>query len=270
MPVAVIANYPALSRVSYVVVLLLALPLACCFDLLGRLISRYERPALVYRVLTGIGLAALMTFGGVMSIGAQARMKRIVALDDLNGRQLKQQVPNPVPGTVFLPVSIRPPVFTIEEIVFLHPWLRPDRIAREMDIHRPYVANFQWTVRSVWEGLWSMKYFVKFVYKRDDVWSLFAPQDGRPIIDADADHVRFIWPFCVPYEAPALDITQSSVNALIPWEKVIPITFDAQGNLKVVSRILITSAKDATKNRLIQIPQTASLRDGVEAKITLP
>jgi hypothetical protein len=270
MPVAVIAGYPALSRVTYVIVLLLAFSVACLFDVVGRLFAKFDRAALIYRVVTGCALLGLMGFGGVMSIGAQARMKRVVAMDDLNAKQLRELVPDPAPGTVFLPLTLRPPAYTLEQIVFLHPWITPDRIGREIQIHRPAFESFRWTVCSVWEGLWSMKYFVKFAYGRDDVWSLYAARDRRPIIDADANHVRFIWPYCAPYEVPPLDAAQSNVNALIPWEKVIPITFDAQGNLKVVARVHITSDKNPSLNLYLQIPQTASHREGIEASIVLP
>jgi hypothetical protein len=124
-----------------------------------------------------------------------------------------------------------------------------------------------------------MTWFVKFAYQRDDVWSLYAAAGMKPIIDADEANVRFIWTFNVPYAAPALvdgkapegrTVKQGDegVNALIPWGKVIPITFDAAGNLKVVSRVVVTSEGDASVRRVINVRQRGV--DEVEGLIVLP
>jgi hypothetical protein len=265
MPVAVIANYPALSRVTYVVVLMLALPAACLFDALGRASFISPRTARAWSLLGGLSLLALMLFGSVMSVGAQARLKRVTDLDRRNARQLVEQVPGPAADTVFLPLRPRPPAFSAREILLLHPWLTADRIPRELEIKGPDIGGFQWTVRSAWDGLWSMKYFVKFAYGRHDVWSLYAVEGKQPILDADDQAVRFIWPFGIPYDVP--DPNQpGEVQARIPWDKVIPITFDDKGNLEVVTHVRI---RRGGEERTIEVPQLKG-RPQTTAVIDLP
>ena len=265
LPVAIIANYPALSRVTYVVVLMLALPVSCLFDGAGRASFATPRLARAWSAFGGVLLILLMLFGGVMSVGAQARLKRVVDLDERNARQLVEQVPDPAPDTVFLPLRPRPPAFTAREILVLHPWLTVDRIPRELEIHGPDIGAFQWAVRSAWDGLWSMKYFVKFAYRRNDVWSLYAVEGKQPILDADDQAVRFIWPFGIPYDIP--DPNQpGEVQARIPWEKVIPITFDDAGNLLTVSQVRI---RRGGEERVVDVPQLKG-RQGAAGEIVLP
>lgn len=265
LPVAVIANYPALSRVTYVVVLMLALPVACLFDGMGRASFVSARVARLWSVTGGVLLSGLMLFGGVMSVGAQARLKRVVDLDERNARQLVEQVPDPASGTVFLPLRPRPPAFSANELLLLHPWLSVDGVQRALERRGPSIGGFQWAVRSAWDGLWSMKYFVKFAYGRDDVWSLYAVEGKQPILDADDAAVRFIWPFGIPYDVP--DPNQpGEVQARIPWEKVIPLTFDEAGNLQVVTRVRV---RRAGQERTIDVPQLKG-RPGAVAEIDLP
>lgn len=265
LPVAIIANYPALSRVTYVVVLMLALPASCLFDGMGRASFVSPRLARVWSVVGGVTLLSLMLVGSIMSVGAQARLKRVVDLDERNARQLVEQAPDPAADTVFLPLRPRPPAFTAREILLLHPWLTVDRIPRELEIHGPAIGGFQWAVRSAWDGLWSMKYFVKFAYRRSDVWSLYAVEGKQPILDADDQAVRFIWPFGIPYDVP--DPGQpGEVQARIPWDKLIPVTFDDAGNLQVVSRVRI---RRGSEERVVDVPQMKG-RPGVTAVIDVP
>jgi len=262
-PIAIIAGYPAHSRVVYIVILVSMPALACCFDGLARLMAYAQAAPNIARILrtaVGLALCALMLFGGVMNIGAQARLRRTVQKDELNGRQLVEQVPDPLPDTVFLPLSIRPNVFTIEEIAFLHPWLKSDRFPRELDLHRGEVNNFHYRVRPVWEGLWSMRSFVKFQYQRNDLHCLRAGAGHQLILDATASHVRYIWPYGIPYPStdpnpPADD--PARINALIPWTHIIPITFDSAGNLQVVTRVIVERANATTPPLFIDIPQLA-------------
>jgi len=265
LPVAVITGYPALSRVTYVVVLILALAVACLFDGMGRASFIAARVARVWSVAGGVLLLSLMLFGGVMSVGAQARLKRVVDLDELNARQLVEQMPHPAPDTVFLPLRPRPPAFSAQEILLLHPWLTAEQVPRELERRQPSIGGFQWAVRSAWDGLWSMKYFVKFAYGRDDVWSLYAAEGKQPILDADDQAVRFIWPFGIPYDVA--DPNQpGEVQARIPWEKVVPITFDDAGNLQVVSLVRI---RRGGVERTVEVPQLTG-RPGAGAVIDLP
>lgn len=270
LPVAVIANYPANSRVTYVVLLMFLYGLLPVFHYADCWVERLMKgngyalrgsaarwAGRVFTRVVGVALLVWMAAGGVMTIGTIERMRRTVAKDELNAQQLMLQVPNPAPGTVFLPVSIRPPVYTIEEIVILHPWMRPERIGRECDIRRPQVGGFHWQVRSVWEGLWSMKFFVKFAYKRNDVWCLYAAEGLRPVLDVNEKSVTFIWPFTVPY-AQATPEKGGDFDAVIPIEKIVPITFDDRGDLRVISDLDVY--RDGVLLRTVKMPQSASYR----------
>lgn len=266
LPIAIISGYPAHSRVIYVVLLLLMLPLACLFDAAGAAAQRHIFTRMPLRAAAlhvgGWTLVLVLIFGGVMTVGTHERMRRIVAKDELNGMQLKEQLPNPLPGTLFLPVSVRPPVYTIEEIVLLHPWLTPARIPRELDKRRPEVGGFHWTVRSVWEGLWSMKYFVKFVYHRNDVWCLFAAEHLVPIEDITQEELRFVWNFGTPYAKATDPLLPDPFDAVVPTGLVVPITFDPQGNLLLVAALEVE--REGVVLRTVTFPQVSR---GVTARV---
>jgi len=262
LPIAVIEGYPAHSRVTYIVLLMLLIAFACALDGIAagvrQAFAHDWRAQRRFLSAAGVALLALMLFGGVMSVGTQERMRRTVAKDELNGQQLRALLPSPLPGTVFLPVTIRPPVFTVEQIVILHPWLTMQRLPRELDRLRPKVGGFHWPVRSVWEGLWSMKYFVKHVYARDDVWLLFAAEELTLIEDITPENVRFVWHFGTPYAQATDPQNKDPYDAVIPLEKVVPITFDADGNLLLVARLIVEDKQGTQVLREVAIPQVPS------------
>jgi hypothetical protein len=284
LPIAIIVGYPALSRVTYVVILMLLYAALPVFHWADQCVERMVRVggggsgtaghatgegaraglarwgARWTTAVSGVILLLFMLAGGVMSVGAAERMRRTVAADERNGMQLMAQVPNPVPGTVFLPLSIRPPVFTIEEIVLLHPWMRPERVGREMDLWRPKVGGFHWMVRSAWEGLWSMKFFVKFIYRRNDLWCLYAAEGLQPVVDADERTITVIWNFGIPYGQLDAAGGPHDIDAVIPLDKIVPITFDARGNLLVASRLEVY--RDGVLQRTLEIPQAAGYAPG--------
>lgn len=219
LPIAVIVGYPTNSRVTYLPFACLLISFTCLLDAVaclfhplcfvpGAISVRADQLAARYRFITGLGLAFVFIFGGVMSIGAMSKMREVVRADERNGRQLLNLIPDPKPGTVFLPVSIRPRAFNTRN------------------------PAFDEDIRSVWERLWSMKYFVKFVYRRDDVWSLGAARGLPILVGADAEKAEYIWPFGVPYYDPKTE------RAPIPWEFIIPITFDELGNVRIVTRLV--------------------------------
>jgi hypothetical protein len=233
LPIAIIAGYPALSRVTYVVVFLLLIAAACVFDGLSRAFHAARPLAGPSRVLSAAALGIALIVGAVMTIGAHARLRLTTRADDRNGQELRALVPTPAPGTVFLPVGIRPDVFTLRQILLPDPTMPIDTVDRQLERAAPAFEPFRRTIRPVWEGLWSMRYFVKWVYGRDDVHSLYAAIGLEPILDINEREVRFIWPFGVPYYDPETD------NALIPVEMVIPITFDDHGRVRIVTSLVL-------------------------------
>ncbi len=239
LTIAVIKGYPTLSRVTYLPLASALIAASTLFDGVGRLFhplsfmpEGVESRAATelgtwYRRVCAVALAPILVAGGVMTIGAQSRMREVTRDDDRNGRQLVEQVPNPEPNTVFLPVNIRP---------------RPFRTGQ---------PQFDEEVRSVWERLWSMPYFVKFQYRRKDVYSLGACV-GLPIImKADEQGIEYIWPFGVPFHDPATN------RAPIPWQFVIPVVFDDERNLHVVTRLV--QPQEGRPALVVEIPQTREL-----------
>lgn len=246
LTIAVIRGYQPLSRVTYLPFASLLIAASPLLDGIARLFHplsfvpgaaspEADRLSAWYRRLTGAGLGALLILGGVLSIGAASRMRQIVQLDEANGRRLKELLPNPRPGTVFLPTGLRPLPFKTRQ------------------------AAFNYGISSVWERLWSMKFFIKFVYGRDDVWSLGACH-GLPILmDADQEKAVYIWPFGVPYYDPATD------RAPIPWEFIVPIAFDERGEVRIVTT-LVQPRRDAPP-LLIDVPQA---KGQPELRIEMP
>ncbi|MBX3382734.1 MAG: hypothetical protein KF864_04395 [Phycisphaeraceae bacterium] len=233
LPIAVINGYPALSRVTYVVIFMLLIAGACVFDGLSRAIHGVRPAAGAWRTLSAAALGVALAAGAVMTIGAHARLRLTTRADERNGQELRELVPSPAPGTVFLPVSIRPDVFTLREILLPDPTMPIDTVPRQMERAAPKFEAFRRAVRPVWEGLWSMRSFVKWVYGRDDVHCLYAAIGLEPILDLNEREVRFIWPFGVPYHEP------ESNNAVIPVEMVIPITFDERGRVRIVTSLVL-------------------------------
>lgn len=283
LPVAVIAGYPPLSRVTYVVILLWVVALACVFDaairLCGRLIDAVSKDAVLAaarartaRRFFGIFLGIAMIHGSVVTIGMQTRHKRVTEKDAVNGAELVKQVPDPLAQTVFLPLAVRPRDVQVQEIVLLHPFMKVSRIERKLEKLRPQVESFARVRQSVWEGLWSMRFFVKFLYRRDDVQCLYANPGHQLIVDADDAHVRFIWPFGAGWEAPAIDPKNpADINALIPWSHVVPLDFDPDGSLKVVTHVrVVRGSGENLREFVIEVPQVKGKLPRREATIMIP
>ena len=106
---------------------------------------------------------------------------------------------------------------------------------------------FDQEIRSAWERLWSMKYFIKFVYQRDDVWSLGTARDLPVLVGADLEKAEYVWPFGVPYFDAATN------RAPIPWEFIVPFTFDERRDVRIITT-LIQPRKNGPP-LIIDIPQ---------------
>jgi hypothetical protein len=56
----------------------------------------------------------------------------------------------------------------------------------------------------------------------------------------------------------------------VPWEKLVPITFDPEGRLRVVSTLDIVSESDPAKRLTVNIPQTRDVKNAARATLMIP
>jgi len=89
------------------------------------------------------------------------------------------------------------------------------------------------------------------------------------VLDADLQHLRFHWTFGTPYGVPVPGIPGAE-QALVPWEKLVPITFDPEGRLRVVSTLDIVSESDPAKRLTVNIPQTRDVKNAARATLMIP
>ncbi|MCX5691189.1 MAG: hypothetical protein NTV94_15620, partial [Planctomycetota bacterium] len=210
-----VSGYVMNSRVSY-------LPIWCFCLLVAGVLGAMLRQTSLERLLrsramntrtsvvvTGLVGTLVLLCGATITAGAAERMRRVVAADDRNGKELVSQVPSPTAGTFILPVSLRPDLFDTGS------------------------ATFDTTIRSVWERLWSMPTFVQFQYRRTDVFSLGQPVGLPAVLGADREGVSVPWAWYMPWRSGDSGI------ARIPWDAVVPITFGDDGSLRVVSKLSV-------------------------------
>jgi hypothetical protein len=210
-----VSGYVMNSRVSYLPIWCFCLMLAAVLGVLLQQawIKTLLRPRAMHPgvsvMATGLVGSLVLLCGAAMTAGASERMRRVVAADDQNGRELVLQVPSPRPDTFILPVSLRPNAFQTGSM------------------------TFDSTIRSVWERLWSMPTFVQFQYRRRDVFSLGQPVGLPAVLAADREGVSVPWAWYMPWRAGESGI------ARIPWDAIVPITFADDGSLRVVTHLTV-------------------------------
>jgi len=228
LPIAMV-NYSPNSRTSYVPALAMLVFLAGTCDFAGHYLGsvRLLRPA---RLATAAPILIAALVGGLMLVGVQSRMRNSVKDGLREAAQLKALVPNPAPGTVFVPLRVsNTPI-------------------------KSGSASFDGGTPNTWDFSWSSLWFLKFIYQRNDVHCTYFSHGIQPIGVVNQESLQFESRLDIPYEVGKWN------SVIIPWDKIIVFTVDQEGRVAVVTRVAFRH-NSATWLDII-VPQT---RGAVEA-----
>jgi hypothetical protein len=241
LPILVIRGYPVNSRMFYLVSMALCVILAGISDLGASWLGRAGGSPTARR-LSGAVLACLTLAGGILYVGAQSRWRGITQSDAAQLAKLRGLVPDPAPGTVFVPVvSDFQPIAT--------------------GCH-----SFDRALLDVWRFSWSTPYHIKQVYGRSDVYQLYWLINGprEPWRELTPGAFAFEWRIDSPY--PLRD----DRAVLVPWDKVVPFVVGADGRISLITR-WTTPASEAQPSLSVDVPQTTALaRAGRIAPLECP
>jgi hypothetical protein len=224
-----IVGYTANSRTSYLMIACLFVAIAWAADTAARGLSARLAPGgeRRRRLAVYLALVPLAVAGGVATVGAQARFHLVAVADARQGAQLKAQVPDPAPRTVFVPLAEK---------------------ERRIGTGQP---SFDEDLLSVWHNMWSLPFFVKNLYHRADVYCGFVHLRAAAVTDVTAEYVQYGWRFDTDYPM------HPDWRVDFPWTKVIPFEIDERGDLRVVTRLRYFG-RDG-RALVIDVPQTAPL-----------
>ncbi|HVU63846.1 MAG TPA: hypothetical protein VHC70_07710, partial [Phycisphaerales bacterium] len=190
------------------------------------------------RAVRGVSLAGLIAgtlLGAAMLIGVQSVWHTRAALDRRIASDLRRVVPSPPPGAVFAPVQVRVrPVYTG---------------SHSFDLIGSGPLEFHWSAPA----------YMRYVYKRSDVFSL-AFQSWLPPsrwLKGAAGAVDS----GVLVEAGTLSDAGlppgPSGTHLIPWDRFVPIRLLKPGRVAVVDTVRIENESDPARDRTIELPRVA-------------
>ena len=234
LPQAAITGYVANSRTFYLVAAAVFLGLSVLGDWIATLFHRFPVLAGPYRVVSGVVLVTLMLWGGFMMVGVQGRQHRVHHEGLEQALQLKALVPDPEPGTYFLPVAhYAPPVSTGH-------WF------------------FDGTWGDAWCSSWSSPTFLKRIYRRNDIYQGFYNtfHDGYSLRTAitgiSVDDVTMVWKGDAPYG------TGPGLEARVPLAKVVPFVIDPRGRVRILTSWFV-QPQDGGLAFTVDMPQTRSM-----------
>ncbi len=249
LPIFVIDHQIVELRNTYVPLIGMAMILAAILDALLSLrpaiISHYPVAIRFSTALVGIGATAL----GIASlIGYQSFLQARWKLDQVQIAQLKQLVPNPPPGTIFVP-------------------MRESAIAS----HTGHFL-FDRTRIGVFETEWSAHFVVAFAYRRNDIsatyYNFWLPPPRIPLDGPGPDGIRWNHPYAK--HIARLFPKDPEGKPRIPWDNIIPFVTDQRaqsGHIKLVRRI----DAESTDHRdiviappLVQSAISAATASGIE------
>jgi hypothetical protein len=231
LPVVVIAQYRTPdSRLFYAPMVGLSVLIAVLVDATAHRLLRRARPMPApIRLGAPIAFFGMLLWFSLLMIGAQAAFQQRSRLDMQQSETLKRLVPDPAPGTFFLPAWV----------------LDKDRFAKDKHLgtihHHP-----------VWSSPWTVKHHVRFIYRRMDLWAGYANPafDGWGLLGADERGLRYRWP--QPDASGYQPDPQG--GTFIPWDKVIPFIIDESGRLRLITTVVIPDPSGGPATR-IEIPQ---------------
>lgn len=218
-PIAAIGGAGPTPRLAY-------FPLVCTLiasaALLDLVLSRFRNVGwhrtLSHACIAGAS-AALALAGCIHLVGVQAAMRDLYHRDVADMARLRDALPSPASGTIFVPVRVLPATGTP----------RSDRLRN----------SFQ----SIWCSPWAVNTYIKHVYSRSDVnaCAIYVSNQSNAIVRLGEPTLiswsHYIWHL----PQPRVDNTCPA----FPTSLVVPFTIDADGQLSLVSELRARSPDGA-------------------------
>lgn len=228
LPLIVVTDTAVRPRMAYITTVALAVLLSLGLDRLFALARRTHshKPASIAIAIT---LLAALAVCSLSLIGAQRAYHLRQCLDDRIATQLRELVPDPGPGAVFLPLTAADlPTSTGHhgfDTYFIGPWYHS----------------------------WASQAIAQHIYRRIDIDSTYFSFTTPTIVNADATGLRIFGPMLATFE-PDTWPNQPASEPLVPgrkdfspwiaWERVVPFTISRDGEVKLVTEIVVRRADE--------------------------
>jgi len=233
VPQAVIIGYNSNSRTFHLVCAAMFFAFSIPADWMAMAMARVPGAAAPYRVVSALLLLMVLVCSATLYVGVQGRHQRVHREGIDQARQLRELIPDPQPGTYFLPVA---------------------HYAKPIQTGVPVFDN-GWS--DVWCGNWAQPAFIKHAFRRNDVYQGFYNPffDGQlreePVLGIDFEFVDFVWKADSPYGVgPGL-------NARIPLAKVVPFLIDPDGQVRIITHWWVQP--QGGSEFMVEPPTTADL-----------
>ncbi len=208
VPVLVVRGAGLPPRLMYFPVALTLIPLALLFDVA---ITMFPRGSRLVKSSLAIASALGALAGSVMLMGVQASMHRRSERDLAEIASLRTFVPNPPPGTLFMPIRIVP------------------------NPADPHSDRLQGSFQSIWESPWAVNTHIKHIYGRSDVnaCALYKFNQSSAIVRlGDPTSIswgHYVWHLPTPRaERTCPDFAQ---------DHIVPFIVDGAGRVILVDRV---------------------------------
>ncbi len=188
--------------------------------------------------------AAVFLWFALMQVGTQSALRQRWAFDVAESRRLRELVPNPPPGTVFVPV-----------------WLddMPYPECRRLN----YLFAF-----GIWSHAWTAMHEPARLYGRSDLYASYGRWEGGPWNYAAADEhglvmrqvLTYKWG---PHPYPLEKTGPGKGGYRVPWDKVVAFETDHAGELRLITHIVLPGPDGGSKK--VGIPMALTLME--EGKI---
>lgn len=223
LPLIVVTDTAVRPRMAHITTVALAVLVALALDRLFALARRTHthKPA---SIAIALPLLAALAVCSLSLIGTQRAYHLRQRMDDHIAAQLRELVPNPAPGAVFMPLRAADlPTNTGHhgfDTYFIGPWYHSSAY--------PSIAQH--------------------TYRRPDIDSTYFSFTAPTIVNADATGLRFFGPMLATFK-PDTWPNQPASEPLVPgrrdfspwiaWERVIPFTISREGEVKLVTQIAV-------------------------------
>lgn len=248
LPIVAIAGAGLSSRLTY-------FPLACAIliaallaDLLltacakwggvkGESSPSYTSMSLALQVAT----IALAAHGVLALIGAQSFYQQRSRHDQAQVAALRALLPNPVPGTLFIPLRV------------------------EIDPRDPSADKLRNSFGSIWSSPWAINTWIKHAYARTDVHAAcIYPHNQATAILRMSDPVVVAWShYCWNLPTPRFELFCPE----FPLAQVVPFAVDAEGRVTLIERLSVGDL-DGTQ-RTFEFPQVRAAPIDPSARTTM-
>jgi hypothetical protein len=229
LPILLFAQYDPDSRTRYWPCIGLALFLGAVFPMVQRAGGKSAPGSAPAALLPLLLLIPPLLAAGVIFIGIQSAFRIRWEADQREAAQLRMQIPDPPPFTTFVPVRL-------------------DRWAVQSG--SPVLDRH---MRSAWEFPWSAPRHLAHTYRRTDLHCGFLRRwtPGFPVAGADERGMLYADPLGPRYAQ------REEAGWRIPWDQLVPFIIAEDGQLRVVTRVVIQTADGAEVE--IAVPQAAHL-----------